>query len=95
MRKISFGMVGSAALVGALLAVSPAARASVAISLPVPSFTITPTVQIDNAFLVTGTVFPGSASGSSFTVNGTYLGTISANASTTFTPVLSRNWLTE
>lgn len=91
MRKISFGMVSSAALVGALLAVSPAARASVAISIPVPSFTITPTVQIDNAFLVTGIVSPGATSGSTFAMGGTYLGTISANASTTFTPGIAAN----
>ena len=91
MRKIGFGIVGTAALAGVLLAGSPAVRASIAVSVPVPSFTITPTVQIDNAFLVTGIVTPGSVSGATFSVNGTYLGTISANVSTTYAPGVAAN----
>lgn len=91
MRKINFGMVGSAALAGALMASSHAAWATVAVSVPVPSFTITPTVQIDNAFLVTGIVSPGATSGSTFSVDGTYLGQISANVSTTYTPGVPAN----
>ncbi len=91
MRKIGFGIVGTAALAGVLLAGSPTVRASFAVSVPVPSFTVTPTVQIDNAFLVTGIVAPGATSGATFSVNGTYLGTISANVSTTYTPGVAAN----